>query len=49
METEIAGATAEYQKLLNEDLPDFNRFLAANSVASLVATINMKSDQRDGN
>jgi hypothetical protein len=40
LETELAGAVAEYQKLLNEDLPVFNRFLAANSVASLVATIN---------
>ncbi len=37
METEIIGATVDYQKLLNEDLPAFNRFLAANNVATVLA------------
>jgi len=37
METEITSANAEYQKLLNDDLPAFNRFLAANNVAAVVA------------
>jgi hypothetical protein len=37
METEITGATVDYQKLLNEDLPAFNRFLAANNVAAVLA------------
>jgi hypothetical protein len=39
MESEIAAATADYQKLLNEDLSVFNRFLATNNVAAiLIAT-----------
>jgi photosystem II stability/assembly factor-like uncharacterized protein len=41
MEAEIAGVTADYQKFLNEELPAFNRFLAANNVAAVLAAGNM--------
>jgi hypothetical protein len=36
MENEIKDATSSYQKLLAEDLPAFNRVLAANNVAQLL-------------
>jgi photosystem II stability/assembly factor-like uncharacterized protein len=39
METEIKDATASYQKLLSEDLPAFNRVLAANNVAALLTAV----------
>jgi hypothetical protein len=39
METEIKDATASYQKLLTEDLPAFNRVLAANNVAALLTAV----------
>jgi hypothetical protein len=37
METEVTGAISDYQKLLNEDLPAFNRFLVANNVTAVLA------------
>ena len=37
MESEIAAATADYEKLLHEDLPAFNRFLASNQVGVVLA------------
>jgi hypothetical protein len=39
METEIKDATASYQKLLTEDLPAFNRVLAANNVAAVLTAV----------
>lgn len=37
IEAEIASTTVDYEKLLNEDLPAFNRFLASNNVAATLA------------
>ena len=37
IEAEIASTTADYQKLLNEELPAFNRFLVSNNVAAVLA------------
>src|SRR5258708_19351016 len=37
METEITSAIADYQKLLNEDLSAFNRFLAPNNLSAVLA------------
>ena len=37
IEAEFASTTADYQRLLNEDLPAFNRFLAANNVTAVLA------------
>jgi hypothetical protein len=46
-ETEMAAPIADYQKLIDNDLPAFNHSLAANRVAPLVAVISMESEQRD--
>lgn len=38
LESDLAGAVAEYQKLVEQDLPTFNHTLSENNVAGVVAT-----------
>ncbi len=38
IETELAGALADYKKLLDEELPAFNRTLSENKVAAIAAS-----------
>ena len=45
----MAGATAEFQKLLKDDLPAFNSVLGANNVTLVVAEGSRESERRDGN
>jgi hypothetical protein len=47
IETEMAGATAEFQKFLKDDLPAFNSTLGANNVALVVAASSTEPDRRD--
>ena len=47
IETEMAGATAEFQKLLKEELPVFNRVLGDNNVALVIAASSAEPDPRD--
>jgi hypothetical protein len=47
MEGEITAASADYQKLLTEDLAAFNRFLVANNVAGVLATNAMSAHDSD--
>jgi photosystem II stability/assembly factor-like uncharacterized protein len=48
IEAEMSGATAEFQKLLKEDLPAFNHVLGENNVALVVAG-DAESKSPDGN
>jgi hypothetical protein len=41
-EGEMAGADADYQKIIKTDLPGFNRSLANNNLAPLVEPLNSK-------
>jgi hypothetical protein len=45
----MAGATAEFQGLLKEDLPAFNRILGDHNIAMVVAATSTEPDQHDGN
>jgi photosystem II stability/assembly factor-like uncharacterized protein len=49
IEAEMASSNAEFQKLLKEDLPEFNRVLGNNNVALVVAANSTDPDERDGN
>lgn len=49
IETDMTGATAEFQKLLKDDLPAFNRVLGNNSVALVVAAASAEPEQSKGN
>ena len=49
IEAEMASSNAEFQKLLKEDLPAFNRVLGNNNVALVVAANSIDPDERDGN
>jgi len=48
IETEMTEATSEFQKLLKDDLPAFNRVLGNNNVAVVVAAGAAEPDQRGG-
>jgi hypothetical protein len=49
IETEMTGAAAEFQKLLKDDLPAFNRVLGDNNVALVVAAASAEPEQPKGN
>ena len=49
IETDMTGATAEFQKLLKDDLPAFNRVLGDNNVALVVAAASAEPEQSKGN
>jgi hypothetical protein len=49
IEAEMAGSNAEFQKVLKEDLPAFNRVLGDNNVALVAAANHTDPDKRDGN
>jgi hypothetical protein len=49
IEAELASSNAEFQKLLKEDLPAFNRVLGDNNVALVVAANSTDPDERGGN
>jgi hypothetical protein len=49
IEAEMASSNAEFQKLLKEDLPAFNRVLGNNNVALVVAANSTDPGERDGN
>jgi hypothetical protein len=38
IETELTGAVADYQKLIEKDLPAFNHTLAENNIATITAS-----------
>jgi hypothetical protein len=41
METEMKAAIQDYQKLLSDDLPAFNRSLTARNLAAVIAATSM--------
>jgi hypothetical protein len=43
IEKRLATATADYQTLMAQDVPAFNRLLAANGKASLITALPVKS------
>jgi photosystem II stability/assembly factor-like uncharacterized protein len=45
--SEMAGADADYQKIIKTDLPDFNRSLADSSLAPLVDPVNSKPSKAE--
>ncbi len=45
----MTGATAEFQKLLKDNLPAFNRVLGDNNVALVVAAASAEPEQSKGN
>jgi hypothetical protein len=47
LETEMAASIADYQKLIDNDLPVFNHSLSANHVTHLVPVSNLESDAKD--
>jgi hypothetical protein len=49
IETEMTDATGEFQKLLKDDLPAFNRVLGGNNVSLVVAAAGVEPDQRGRN
>jgi hypothetical protein len=49
IEAEMASSNAEFQKVLKEDLPAFNRVLGDNNVALVVAANSTDPDERGGN
>jgi len=49
IEAEISSAVTEYKKLMDEDLPAFNRTLSESKVAAIVATDSRGSLNQDGN
>jgi len=49
IETEMTGATAEFQKLLKDELPAFNRVHGDNNVALVVAAASAGTEQGKGN
>jgi hypothetical protein len=49
IETEMAGANADFQKLLKDDLPAFNHVLGDNNVSLVVAGVNAEPEQTKGN
>jgi photosystem II stability/assembly factor-like uncharacterized protein len=49
IESEMASSNAEFQKLLKEDLPAFNRVLGNHNVALVVAANSTDPNERDGN
>jgi len=49
IEAEMAGPTADFQKLLKEDLPAFNRVLGDNNVAVVVAAGSSQPNRQEGN
>jgi hypothetical protein len=38
IETELAGAVGDYQKLIEKDLPAFNHTLSENNLAAITAS-----------
>src|SRR5258706_15236922 len=49
IETEMTDATGEFQKLLKDDLPAFNRVLGDHNVSLVVAAAGVEPDQRGPN
>jgi hypothetical protein len=49
IEAEMAGANADFQKLLKEDLPVFNRVLGDHNIALVVAATSSDQDEHHGN
>jgi photosystem II stability/assembly factor-like uncharacterized protein len=47
VEAEMTSAIGEYQKLLNEDLPTFNRSLTAQNVAAVVTATSVQAGRKD--
>jgi hypothetical protein len=49
IETEMASANTEFQKVLKEDVPAFNRVLGDHNIALLVAATSTDPNQQHGN
>jgi len=49
IEAEMASANKEFQKVLKEDLPAFNRVLGDHNIALVVAATSSDPDQQHGN
>jgi hypothetical protein len=49
LETDLTGAVADYQKLVEQELPAFNHTLSENKFAVLIATVTRASASEDGN